>query len=155
VTIALMGFMHSLALLALVVFVFFIAYYWAYEPYRALYPDMLTAEVAGRGQSTQAIFRGLATGTALIGGGLLFGISPKLPFLLFAVLALGTMLEFAWGIRRSKAAREQDKHDARSARETVSRVVSLVRTRPGLRAFLCANALWELSLAALKTFIVL
>ena len=66
VTIAVMGFMHSLGLLALVVFVFFIAYYWAYEPYRALYPDMLTAEIAGRGQSTQAIFRGLATGTALI-----------------------------------------------------------------------------------------
>jgi MFS family permease len=33
--------------------------------------------------------------------------------------------------------------------------VRLVRGRPALRAFLFANALWELSLAALKTFVVL
>jgi hypothetical protein len=49
VTIALLGFMQSLGLLALLVVVFFIAYYLAYEPYRALYPDLRSAEVAGRG----------------------------------------------------------------------------------------------------------
>src|SRR5947209_7622682 len=89
--------------LALVVFLFFVAYYAAYEPYRALYPDLLTSEVAGRGQSTQAIFRGLATGSALVGGGLLFGLSPKLPFLIFALLAFGTMVEFAWGLLGCRA----------------------------------------------------
>ncbi|MGH2890844.1 MAG: MFS transporter, partial [Solirubrobacteraceae bacterium] len=62
----LMSLTSSLLLLAILVLIFFVAYYAAYEPYRALYPDLLTAEVAGRGQSTQAIFRGLATGTALI-----------------------------------------------------------------------------------------
>jgi MFS family permease len=40
-------------------------------------------------------------------------------------------------------------------RQTVKRVVDLLRERPALRAFLFANALWELSLAALKTFIML
>jgi MFS family permease len=155
VAVALMAFMTSLGPLALVVFLFFIAYYAAYEPYRALYPDLLTAEVAGRGQSSQAIFRGMATGAALVGGGLLFGISPKLPFLIFALLAFGTIAEFVWGIAGSKAAQQQEEHEARSARDTVRRIVGLLRERPALRAFLVANALWELSLAALKTFIML
>jgi MFS family permease len=155
VTLALMSFMHSLGLLALVVFLFFVAYYAAYEPYRALYPDLLRAEIAGRGQSTQAIFRGLATGVALVGGGLLFGLSPKLPFLIFAGLAFGTMVEFVWGILGSRAVREQEEHEARTARQTVAEIARLMRERPALRAFLFANALWELSLAALKTFIVL
>jgi MFS family permease len=155
VTVASLGFMKSLAPLALIVFVFFLAYYAAYEPYRALYPDLLTADVAGRGQSTQAVFRGVATGTALVGGGLLFALSPKLPFLIFALLAFGTIAGFVWRIRGAKAVRRQDEHEARSAGETVSRIVELVRARPALRAFLFANALWELSLAALKTFIML
>jgi MFS family permease len=155
VSLALMGFISSLPLLALLVAVFFVAYYAAYEPYRALYPDLLEAEVAGRGQSAQAVFRGAGTGVALIGGGLLFSLSPKLPFLAFAVLALGAMAEFTWGLLGSKAARNVEQHEARTARETMRRMVGLVRERPALRAFLAANALWELSLAALKTFVVL
>lgn len=155
VAVALMGFAPSLGWLALLVFVFFVAYYAAYEPYRALYPDLLSAEVAGRGQSIQAIFRGLATATALIGGGLLFGLSPKLPFVAFAVLAFVAIAGFAWGIHASRAVRAQHTHDARTARATVGRISKLVRDRPALRAFLFANALWELSLAALKTFVIL
>lgn len=154
-TVASMGFMHSLGPLALIVFVFFVAYYTAYEPYRALYPDLLTADVAGRGQSTQAIFRGMATGAALVGGGLLFAVSPKLPFLIFALLAFATIAAFLWGVRRTRAVRRQHEHEARTARETVRRLVGLLGERPALRAFLFANALWELSLAALKTFIML
>src|SRR2546421_10397993 len=79
-TMALTAFVGSLWLLALTVFLFFLAYYTAYEPYRAMYPDLLRPEIAGRGQSTQALFRGAATGVALIAGGLLFSASPKLPF---------------------------------------------------------------------------
>src|SRR5207248_4823989 len=154
-SLALMGFTTSLPLLAGFVAVFFIAYYAAYEPYRALYPDLLEAEVAGRGQSTQAVFRGAATGLALVGGGLLFAVSPRLPFLAFAVLALGAMAGFAWGRRDKAARRRSEQHEARTARQTVRRMLELLRERPALRSFLAANALWELSLAALKTFIVL
>jgi MFS-type transporter involved in bile tolerance (Atg22 family) len=39
--------------------------------------------------------------------------------------------------------------------EVVRRVADLVRGRRDLQAFLVANALWELALAALKTFVVL
>jgi MFS family permease len=155
VTVALAALAKSLWLLAVVVLVFFVAYYTAYEPYRAMYPDLLKPEIAGRGQSTQALFRGAATGTALIAGGLLFSLSPKLPFLLFAVIAFAAMTGFFLGVRTSRRVREQQRHQARTARETAALMVRLVRQRPALRAFLFANALWELSLAALKTFIVL
>jgi MFS family permease len=153
--VALMAFAPSLGLLAVIVVVFFTAYYAAYEPYRALYPDLLEAEVAGRGQSTQALFRGGATGLALIGGGLLFGLSPKLPFLAFAAVAFGAIVIFSSRAVRSDAMSHQQEHEARTARQTVARITQLLRRRPALRAFLVANALWELSLAALKTFIML
>jgi MFS family permease len=153
--VALVAFVRSLGLLAAMVAVFFVAYYAAYEPYRALYPDLLEAEVAGRGQSTQALFRGAATGVALIGGGLLFGLSPKLPFLIFAALAFATLVAFSRRAVRSGAMSGQDEHEARTARQTAVRIIELLRRRPALRAFLIANALWELSLAALKTFIML
>jgi MFS family permease len=154
-SIAVMAFTGDLWLLAFAVFVFFVAYYAAYEPYRALYPDLLEAEVAGRGQSTQALFRGGATGAALIGGGLLFGLSPKLPFAVFAVVTLAALLGFGRRASGSRPIREQQEHEPRTARQTITRITQLLRRRPALRAFLVANALWELSLAALKTFIML
>jgi MFS family permease len=40
-------------------------------------------------------------------------------------------------------------------RAAARQVVSLVREHPSLQAYLVANALWELSLATLKTFVVL
>ncbi len=45
----LMGFVGSLVATAAVVLVFFAAYYTTYEPYRALYPDLLADEISGRG----------------------------------------------------------------------------------------------------------
>jgi hypothetical protein len=47
--------------------VFFVGYFIAYEPYRAFYPDLVGDEVAGRAQSTQAVWRGVGTGLAVCG----------------------------------------------------------------------------------------
>jgi hypothetical protein len=68
---ALIGFVHGLALIALVASLFFFFYFVAYDPYRAMYPDTLPSTVSGRAQSAQAVARGLGTGCALLGGGLL------------------------------------------------------------------------------------
>lgn len=56
---ALIGFVHGLGLVALVSLLFFAFYFIAYEPYRAMYPDMLppSDEVGGRAQSAQAVAR--------------------------------------------------------------------------------------------------
>ena len=83
---AVLGFVRSIWLAAIVMAVFFAAYFVAYEPYRALYPDLMDDEIAGRAQSSQAIFRGLGTFLALLGGGLLFSISAPLPFVAAAII---------------------------------------------------------------------
>jgi Na+/melibiose symporter-like transporter len=89
-----LGFVDSIAAAAVVVAVFFVAYFVAYEPYRALYPDLVDDEIAGRAQSSQAIFRGLGTFLALVGGGLLISISDPLPFLATALIVGVTMGAF-------------------------------------------------------------
>jgi MFS family permease len=154
IALAVLGFVHSIALAAVVVAVFFVGYFVAYEPYRALYPDLVDHEIAGRAQSTQALFRGLGTFLALLGGGLLISISDPLPFLAAAVIVSGCMAAFvATGVRRRRGERTHGEPDVV---ETAIRVADLLRCCEGkLRAFLAANALWELALAALKTFVVL
>jgi Na+/melibiose symporter-like transporter len=137
-----------------VVAVFFVGYFVAYEPYRALYPDLVDAEIAGRAQSSQAIFRGLGTFLALVGGGLLISISDPLPFLAAALIVGLSMGAFCVaGVRHRRRERAAPQEEPVGA--VVRRVADLVRGNGELQAFLAANALWELALSALKTFVVL
>jgi MFS family permease len=153
VALAVLGFVDSIAAAAIVVAVFFVAYFVAYEPYRALYPDLVDDEIAGRAQSSQAIFRGLGTFLALVGGGLLISISDPLPFLATALIVGLTMGAFCVaGVRYRRRERPVQEE---AVGEVVRRVADLVRGRRDLQAFLVANALWELALSALKTFVVL
>ena len=150
---AVLGFVTTIAEAAIVVAVFFVGYFVAYEPYRALYPDLVDDEIAGRAQSSQAIFRGLGTFLALVGGGLLISISEPLPFIATAVI-VGACLG-AFGVAGIRYRRRERPVQEEAVGETVRRVADLVRGRHDLQAFLVANALWELALAALKTFVVL
>jgi MFS family permease len=153
VALAILGFVDSIAEAAVVVAVFFVAYFVVYEPYRALYPDLVDHEIAGRAQSSQAIFRGLGTFLALVGGGLLISISDPLPFLAAALIVGLTMGAFCIaGVRYRRRERPVQEE---AVGEVVRRVADLVRGRRELQAFLVANALWELALSALKTFVVL
>jgi MFS family permease len=146
-----MAVMGSVAVLAVAAFVFFAGYFIAYEPYRALYPDAVGEEVAGRAQATQAVWRGAGTGLALLCGGLLLAWGQAAPFIAGALLYLACIGLFAWVlIRRGVPRAPRGQTDA-----GVRGVWTLVRGDPQLQAFFWANALWELSLAALKTFVVL
>jgi Na+/melibiose symporter-like transporter len=149
-----MGFVGSLASMAVVVTVFFLAYFVAYEPYRALYPDLMPDEVAGRAQSAQAIARGVGTGLALLGGGLLMSLGKALPFAVGAILLLAATSIFVYLCLRRQVAQEQPDAGG-SVGDAIGGVKDLLRHHPALRWFMAANALWELSLGALKTFIVL
>jgi Na+/melibiose symporter-like transporter len=150
---AVLGFVDTIAGAAVVVAVFFVGYFVAYEPYRALYPDLVDDEIAGRAQSSQAIFRGLGTFLALVGGGLLISISDPLPFIATAVIVGASLGAFCLaGVRYRR--RERPAHDEAMS-EVVRRVADIVRGHRELQAFLVANALWELALSALKTFVVL
>ena len=149
-----MGFVRSIGAMALVAAAFFFAYFVAYEPYRAMYPDLMGDEVAGRAQSSQAIFRGAGTGLALLCGGLLMALGKPLPFVAAAVVLLGTCGAFVWMCLK-RGTGDQDYGNARSPKAAAKEVIDLLREHSALRWFLGANALWELSLGALKTFIVL
>jgi MFS family permease len=153
-SLAVLGFVNTIAEAAIVVAVFFVAYFVAYEPYRALYPDLVDDEIAGRAQSSQAIFRGLGTFLALVGGGLLISIGEPLPFLATAAIVAVSLGAFCVaGVRYRRRERPVQQEEAMG--EVVRDVADLVRGRGDLQAFLVANALWELALSALKTFVVL
>lgn len=156
VALALMGFARSVGAMTVVVTIFFVAYFVAYEPYRALYPDLIDDAIAARAQGTQAIFRGAGTGIALIGGGLLVATSVHAPFLAGAglfLLAMGAFLAVA--VPRAKAATHRRASEAETVLEEAQTLRDVLREIPALRDYLAANALWEASLSALKTFVFL
>src|SRR4051794_30096945 len=96
VALALLGVVGSIAAAAVALAVFFAGYFVAYEPNRALYPDLIDDGIAGRAQSSQAIFRGLGTFLALLGGGLLISVADPLPFLAAAAIVAAGLGAFSW-----------------------------------------------------------
>jgi MFS family permease len=155
VVLALIGFVHGLGILAVMASLFFLFYFIAYEPYRAMYPDMLPAqEVGGRAQSAQAVARGLGTGCALLGGGLLLSVARDLPFLVAALVVATAIVLFVLLVVRRGTPR-QDYRRAAGPAEVARQVPRLLARHPALRAFFLANALWEMTLSALKAFILL
>lgn len=156
-----LGLVASLPAMGLLVTVFFAGNFFSYEPYRALYPDTLVDEVAGRGQATQAVWRGSGTVLALAGGGLLLSVWRDLPFLVAALMQASAVLALVTLLPRvSKASRGRSRRPALSdfhagLHEVAGQVQRLLGEHPELRLYMLANCLWELSLGALKTFIVL
>ena len=155
VTLGLMGALSSLPAIAIATLAFFAGYFTAYEPYRALYPDLTADEIQGRAQSTQALWRGAGTGLALVGGGLLLSVGRAIPFAAAGLILVAAVATFSALVLRREGVRDAAPHAGAGFRERVRRLAGLVAEHPALRAYLFANALWELSLAALKTFIVL
>jgi MFS family permease len=151
---ALLGFVDSIGAAAFGLAIFFAGYFVAYEPYRALYPDLIDDRVAGRAQSTQAMARGVATAMALAAGGALLSVGTAVPFVLSAAVVVASVGAFGWAVTR-RGVPDQTRREETGTRTMVRKLLELLRRHPELRVFLAANALWELSLAALKTFVVL
>jgi MFS family permease len=151
---AFLGFVSSTGAAAFGLAIFFAAYFVAYEPYRALYPDLVDDEVAGRAQSTQAMARGIATVTALGAGGVLLALGEPVPFVIGAAVVAASVGAFGWVVIRRGVPRQERREEAQ-ANWVAAKLLELLRRHGELRAFLAANALWELSLAALKTFVIL
>ena len=148
---ALMAFMPSLWTTALLVFAFFFAYYVYEPPYRGLYPDLLPERIYGRAQSVQHLLRGLALGTALIGGGALFHVWEAWPFLVAAVVVTAALAAPVLFVR------EDGGHGRvfEGVRVYVAHSWRVFRRDPDVRRFLIANAAWEGAFAGARTFVVL
>jgi MFS family permease len=147
----LMGFMPRFWLTAIVVFVFFFAYYLYEPPYRGLYPDLLPHWLYGRAQSIQHALRGLALGGALVGGGYLFHVWDPAPFLLAAGMTTLSCGACVLLVRERGGS-------TRVFRGVHAYLVSnwqIVRDDVNVRRFLISNAAWESSFAAARTFVVL
>ena len=148
---ALMAFMPSLWTTSLLVFAFFFAYYVYEPPYRGLYPDLLPDRVFGRAQGVQHLFRGVALGGALIGGGILFHLWPPSPFLLAAfVVTVACLVPVVF-------VREDGGHGRvfEGVGTYLRHSWRVLRSNPDVGKFLLANAAWEGTFAGARTFVVL
>jgi MFS family permease len=148
---ALLAFMPSLWTTALLVFAFFFAYYVYEPPYRGLYPDQLPDTVFGRAQSVQHLFRGLAIGGALVGGGFLFHAWAPAPFLLAAlVVTVACLVPIVF-------VREDGGHGRvfEGIRVYVGHSWRVLRRDRDVLKFLVANSAWEGTFAGARTFVVL
>jgi MFS family permease len=155
VFLAMIGFIGSLGGVAAVAALFFAFYFVAYEPYRAMYPDLLEREVAGRAQSSQAIARGIGTGVALLGGGLLLSLGRPVPFIAGAVTVLAAVGAFLYLLVRRGVPDQPHEEGREGPAEVARRLLRLLAEHPALRSYLIANAFWEMALAALKAFVIL
>src|SRR3954468_6569100 len=149
---ALMAFMPNLWTTALLVFAFFFAYYVYEPPYRGLYPDVLPARVFGQAQGVQHLMRGLALGVARGGGGFLFPAWRPAPFLAAAgatTLACGACVVLV------HEPRQEAERVFRGIRSYLATAWCLLRQERDVTLFLAANAAWEGTFAAARTFVVL
>ena len=148
---ALVAFMPSFWTTAALVFAFFFAYYVYEPPYRGLYPDLVPDERYGRSQSVQHVLRGVALGTALVGGGLLFDVWRAWPFLVAAVVTTVACAAPVFLVR------EDGGHGPvfRGLRAYARTTWTVFRELPDVRLWLLANAAWEGTFAAARTFVVL
>lgn len=145
---AVLPFAGSYAQTFALVSLFYVGYFVYYPPYQALFAELVPATHQGRAQGAQGVMRGLGLGAALVVGGVFLSLWTPLPFMLAAVAFL---------LATAALFREVRGHSSVSATSAAAApgVLQLVRGRPELRAFVAANALWELSFMGLKTFIVL
>jgi Na+/melibiose symporter-like transporter len=149
VTMPLVG---SVLPLGLLLALFYVGYFTYYAPYRALYPDVVPADLRARSQGAQKTWRELGLGAALVGGGLLLSVGKALPFLVAAAALAAVTLVF---VRHASDPKRGSDEDSQSLRDLIRNVRGLIGERPQLGWLLAANSLWELTVAALKTFVVL
>jgi MFS family permease len=147
----LMAFMPNLWTTTLIVLAFFFAYYVYEPPYRGLYPDLLPPQTYGRAQGVQHVLRGIALGAALVGGGFLLKAWHAAPFVLAAFVTTAACAAPILFIR------EDGGHGRvfEGVRAYFRRSWAILKEEKEVRSFLIANAAWEGTFAAARTFVVL
>ena len=147
---AIVAFMPNIWTMTLIVLAFFFAYYVYEPPYRGLYPDVLHESMYGRSQGVQHVLRGTALGIALVAGGFLFKAWDPAPFLLAALAttaACGAVVLFV------QEPEGEGSRVFRGVRSYVRTSWAVFHEVPEVRRFLFANAAWEGTFAAMRTFV--
>jgi len=149
---AIVAFMPNIWTITLIVLAFFFAYYVYEPPYRGLYPDILHESLYGRSQGVQHVLRGIALGVALVAGGFLFKVWHPAPFLLAAVATTAACGAVVLYVREPEG---EGSRVFRGVRSYVKTSWTVFFEVPEVRRFLFANAAWEGTFAAMRTFVVL
>ncbi|HWQ02773.1 MAG TPA: MFS transporter [Gaiellaceae bacterium] len=149
---AIVAFMPNIWTITLIVLAFFFAYYVYEPPYRGLYPDILHESLYGRSQGVQHVLRGIALGVALVAGGFLFKVWHPAPFLLAAVATTAACGAVILYVREPEG---EGSRVFRGVRSYVKTSWTVFFEVPEVRRFLFANAAWEGTFAAMRTFVVL
>jgi MFS family permease len=149
---AILAFMPNIWTMTLIVLAFFFAYYVYEPPYRGLYPDILHESLYGRSQGVQHVLRGIALGVALVAGGFLFKVWHPAPFLLAAVATTAACGAVVLWVREPEG---EGSRVFRGVRSYVKTSWTVFFGVPEVRRFLFANAAWEGTFAAMRTFVVL
>lgn len=106
---AAMGFSAASPFAIVVTIIFFAGYFVAYEPYRALYPDLVDDDIVGRAQSSQAVWRGLGTVIAIGAGGTLLALGKPVPFIVGGVISAIAVIIFLRRVpRNAEPPRDRD-----------------------------------------------
>jgi MFS family permease len=159
-------FTDSTAVTAAALAVYFASYYVYFTPYWAMYPDLVPQRARGRSQAFMNTWRQLGLGGALVGGNLLIVIWQPLPFTLAALILLVSTAFFVKVMLRRRdrekgadpepePASEEGGDEGTGPREQLRFYLGLMRSDRALAWILTANALWEVALNALRTFVVL
>jgi MFS family permease len=150
---AALPFAPALWIMAIEVFVFYVAYFTYFSPYRALYPDFISDQASGRAQGIQGVFTGAGLGVALVGGGFLLDLWRPLPYFLGSVVLLGATAIVTFGLSRNKSSRKSLSNIESSS--PFSELTGLLRKQREIFFFVIGNALLTLGLSGLKSFVVL
>ena len=149
---AIVAFMPNIWTMTLIVLAFFFAYYVYEPPYRGLYPDVLHESLYGRSQGVQHVLRGTALGIALVAGGFLFKAWHPAPFLLAALTTTAACGAVVVLVQEPEG---EGSRVFRGVRSYVRMSWAVFHEVPEVRRFLFANAAWEGTFAAMRTFVVL
>ena len=152
IALLLLPFAPSLWIMAVEVFVFYLAYFTYYSPYRALYPDLVDEDQMGRAQGLQGVLNGAGLGVALVGGGFLLNLWRPLPYMLGAGTLLVCTAVLVIPLRQRIAPPSLPQHSISSPGRDLWH---LLREDKPVLGFVFANALLTLGLSGLKSFVVL
>lgn len=132
--------------------VYFACHFACLAPFQALYADLVPNAASGRSRSAESVWRLTGAAGALIAGGFLVESWQPSPFVVAAGLIAGTTA-LLWWFLRGRDPVDVSGSD-RGMRDLWSRSRRIVADRR-VRLLVVGNALWNVTLSALRAFVVL
>lgn len=142
----------GLGLIATGAAVYFACHFAYLAPFQALYADLVPDASTGRSRSAESVWRLTGAAGALIAGGFLVEAWKASPFIVASVLIASTTAAFWRFLRRLDPVPVSGSD--RGFHDLWRRTLRILDDRD-VRLLVIANALWNVTLSALRAFVVL